>query len=50
MTLCRKAYLEHLNLALSVKLEVTVSLEPALDELSELGREAGVVEVVDTET
>jgi hypothetical protein len=40
----------HLDLALGVKLEVAVPLEPALYELPELGREAWVVEVVHAET
>lgn len=43
-------HLEHLNLALGIKLKVAVSLEPALDELAELGREAGVVQVVHSES
>lgn len=40
----------HFNLALGVKLKVTVSLETALDELAELGGERGVVQVVHAQT
>jgi hypothetical protein len=45
------ANLVPLDLSLSVVLEVTVSLDPALDQLSELGRKDLLVkEVVDSET
>lgn len=44
------AHQVHLDLALRVKLEMAVSLEAALDELPELGGEAGIVEMVDSET
>lgn len=40
----------HLNLTLSVELEVAVSFEPALDQFPELGREGRVEEVMDTKT
>ena len=43
---CGQTHQVHLDLSLGVKFKVTVSLESALDQLSELGREAGVVEVV----
>lgn len=40
----------HLNLAFCIELKVTVSLEPSFDELPELGGEARVIQVMDTET
>lgn len=44
------AHLEHLNLSLSVKLKVAVSLESTLDEFSELGGERRVIQVVYPQT
>ena len=44
------AYLQHLNLTLGVKLKVTISLEPALDQLPELGWESRVIEMVNSES
>lgn len=41
-----ETHLQHLNLTLGVKLKVTVSLEPSLDQLSELSWESRIVEVV----
>jgi hypothetical protein len=50
-TLCKRwTDLVLLDLALGVVLKVSVSLEPALDQLPELFRETGVVQVMNSQT